>query len=736
MTDDLLAPEELAGHIHNMVVTDDGTLRTVVGPAEYSAKEYADLEGYGNDVLGDGPGLGVHHALLGDGQRSILLAHFAGAVYEHQGWRMTSALNMGWRGVVGDQSDVPAEYRFALAEDDDRAGFLTQFVTTPGGVVIIPQGSRAFFYDGEIAAPFGYAERPAPPYTEGNFLNVAGDVTIETGQLASGRKNPPELGYYRVGNVDYRALSIGTATGASNPHGGTLNKTIRRAKLQWIDHFGNLSPASAPSDAVVLPPEGNLTQDRKGGLQEPADALRKGILWRGVMPGPDMTVGRVVLITRDQVASGDPWYYEAPSDTATLLTAFATVPDNVQTLWFDNVPDGWLSAQEVEVDLVPEFRLGCMAFGRLWIGNWPGGEGAIRPSLPGRWGTFPQRQTIFPDPTGSEVTGMVRVARGLIVCTVEGSYLIQVNDQGDGFRAATLNATAGCVSPDSMAVLPSGLAVWLGREGWYGCDGEQVTLLSQDINNTVVRRINRGRWRRSVAAVDPRTGEYRCWVPVDGSRRNNLCAVFDGESWRTRDDVQADAVCVTSDHRGMMLALGVVECTDTSDGSDVDQFSVWALDHAAAGKIQPKQHEAVFETAWLRTPNSSTRGTPRAVQFWLRSTDSDLMGTLQVARDWLEHPLVHERDDVDLHRPDAVAITWGNAELDGTYRPYLRSRTSVDLHWTRRQPYWYKVDIGGVSDSEVFKVTLRTTGDMDVVGLLYEEIPSRKNGSSKPSKRG
>lgn len=737
VSDSLLAPEELAGRVHNMVLTDDGTLRTVVGPAEYSPREIADFEGYGTDRLGTGPGNGVHFALLGDRQRTILLAHFGGAIFEHQGWTFETGLGTGWVGILGQSTDVPSAYRYDFSEDDDRSGFLTQFVTTPGGVVIIPQGGRAHFYDGDQVAPLGYDQRPAPPYASGGVKSR--ETTDEWGEFTespSGRLNAPALGNYRVGTVTFQATQIGTSLGNSNPHGGVLNKTTRRAKVQFVDAWGNLSPASTPSDPVVLPSENNLVLDRKGGREEPAEALRRGIVWQGISPGPHTTVGRNLLITRDLESSGDPWYYEAPADTAAPLTAFATLPDNTQELWFDNVADGWLNAQEVEVDPVPRFRLACMAFGRLWIANWPGGEGALRPSLPGRWGTFPINQEVYPDPTGSEVTGMVKVARGLIVCTTEGSFLLTLNDTGEGFRAVTLNARAGCVGPNTMAVLPSGLAVWLGREGWYGSDGQEVKLLSQDINNTVVRRINRGRWRRAVAAVDPRTGEYRCWVPVDGSRRNNLCVVFDGDGWRTRDDVRADAVCTTSDHRGLMLALGSVACTDTSDDSDVDQFSLWVLDHAASGTIQPKAHTAVFETAWLRTPTSHVRGTPRAVQFWLRSTSTTLEGSLKVARDWLEHPPTHERSDVELHRPDSAELAWGSTALDGTYTPGLRSRDAFDNHWTIRQPYWYKVDIGGVSDAEVFKVTLQATGDLDVVGLLYEEIPGNKNGASKPSRRG
>lgn len=726
-SENLFAPTDVAGRIHNFVVTPDGSLRSVVGPAEYTPKYEGVDASFGSFTVSDA--YGIHHALLHGGRRSVLLCHFNGGIYEHRGWLVGTGAssNLGWYLLIAPTG----QYAYAPPEADDRSGFLTQFVSTPGGVVIVPQGGRAFFYDGEIVAPLGYAEQPGPPQgTNPSLEQSAANVWTAYGRVLDGRGQPQAFGFNRFGPLLHTPVAA-AASGDSNPYGAVLQKCARRARTQWVDLWGNLSPASAESDAVVFQSEQNITKDRKNDNQEPGGALRKQIPWYGIDQGPDRTVGRILALTKDLENSGDPNYYVAPADTAVSLSAFATIPDNRQKIWMDNVADVWLQVPMQEVAPVPTFRLATMAFGRLWIANWPGNEGAVRPSLPGRWGTFPVDAEIYPDPA-AEVTGLLAVAQGLIVCTEQSTFIIENNDGGDGFRARTLSGRAGCVSPNSMQVLPGGRAIWLGREGWYLCDGATVEMVSQDINNEVMRRINRGRWRRATAAFDTRSGEYRCWVALNGSRTNNLCVVFDGAGWRTRDDVQAKDVCVTQDHRSLMLAAGVVPVTD--DTGSFDHTSVWVLDHEARGLRYPQARTAVFETAWMRVPGEQ-RGSAHDAQFWLRATSNTTFGTVNVYRDWKEHPSIETHTDVSLKADEDANLFWAATALAGTYTEELRSRTAVANHWTARRPFWYRLDTH-VPDCEVWKVELRVTGDVDLVGVGHSENMSGFNGASKPAKRG
>lgn len=730
-SDGILVPTEFAGRIHNFTLTPDGTLRSVEGPVEYASSDYQGASSINPFTVTNV--WGIHHAQVGGGERSILLMHANDGIWEHQGWRL-DADSTGWTQIIGESVSVGAGsyFDYSFEEADDRAGFLTQFVSTATGVVIIPQGGRAMFYDGEVALPLGYADVPGPPEGIGSNFTESYDTPGEWkafGYVLDGRNQPRPFGFNRVGTLRFMALSPTDTTSPkkSNPLGAILQKTSRRAKIQWIDYWGNLSPLSPASDAVEIRREDNLVEERKVEGNEPGEALRKQIPWINLDTGPQGTIGRQLYLTKNLEVSGDDRFFIAPGDRSVALSAFATIPDNLQQIWFDNVGDGELLIPEQPIRPVPNFRLAALSFGRLWIANWTGAPGALTPSLPGRWGTFPENAEIYPDPN-NEVTGLLPVPSGLLACTETGTFLITLNDDGTAFRATILSRQAGCVSPNSMAVMPTGLAIWLGREGWYACDGKEVRRISADINNSVVRRINRGRWRRSVAAVDAETGQYRCWVPIDASRHNNLCVVYDGKGWTTRDDVSARAVCVTQDHRGLMLAAGEVDLS-----AEESRLSVWVLDHAGLAEVVPQEHTVVFETPWLRVPGQ-TRVSSSSVEFWLRSTSVTNQATLRVTRDWREYPYVEQHTDVDLAAPDDTDLTWSNTELGGTYTDPIRARENIPTHWTARRPYWYRVDVY-VPDAEVFKAEFVATGDVDLIGMRYEDLITPKNGASKPSKR-
>jgi hypothetical protein len=177
-----------------------------------------------------------------------------------------------------------------------------------------------------------------------------------------------------------------------------------------------------------------------------------------------------------------------------------------------------------------------------------------------------------------------------------------------------------------------------------------------------------------------------------------------------------------------MLAAGEVDLS-----AEESRLSVWVLDHAGLAEVVPQEHTVVFETPWLRVPGQ-TRVSSSSVEFWLRSTSVTNQATLRVTRDWREYPYVEQHTDVDLAAPDDTDLTWSNTELDGTYTDPIRARENIPTHWTARRPYWYRVDVY-VPDAEVFKAEFVATGDVDLIGMRYEDLITPKNGASKPSKR-
>jgi hypothetical protein len=201
---------------------------------------------------------------------------------------------------------------------------------------------------------------------------------------------------------------------------------------------------------------------------------------------------------------------------------------------------------------VPVFKLMCTHQGRLVIANTDGDPGIVRRSQVGFPGTFNKLDFIFPDSGGSEVTGIASHAGVLLAFTESSVYSLE-----DFGMPRPLSQGIGCVAPNSIKALPSGLLVWLGRDGFYGMgpDG-QIARVSQPIDRLMRNDINRGRLALATAEVDARTNEYRCALARAGSPLNTLMLCFDGQYWRRQElNLHIADMCRTDDFSQHLLAL-------------------------------------------------------------------------------------------------------------------------------------------------------------------------------------
>lgn len=741
-----ISSEEIGGRVLNMELTEAGTLRSVRGPVEYHPEKYLD-DGGGtlpSDTDYAGPYKGIFHAKLAGGKRDVLLAHFDGSVQIHDGFIPN------WRPLVGNApSPFVAELEVEFPEDDDRPAFLTQFEAAPNGIIIVPQGGRAYFYDGTVVAPLGFDTAPGPPSpvgprsTEqdvdgqgGTGAPVPGQFTDDAntvGYSHNGRDLNQQMGVSRLGTLRNDVLDIADGGNKlTNPLGGVLEEGEWRAALQFIDRWGNLSPISGRSAPIRFAKEDNLTKERKKDDNELSNRLRLQVAWTDLDLGPTHCVGRDLLRTRDLLNTELPGLFQVPANATDSALTFATLQDNVTTMFPDNVPDSWLVARPTEVVPVPLFRLCRMAFGRLWIANTTSAPGLVRPSMPGFWGTFPVNQEIYPDAGGAAITGLWTASQGLLVFTESSTFLISQADTSNAagdlsFRASTLSPFAGCVAPDSIRTLPNGLTVWLGREGFYSWDGEVVRLISREVKENVIRRINTVRAQQATSAVSTKAGVYRCWIPVDGNAENILGMEYDGTGWRELDYITVHAVCTTRDSRQYMLALGSVVTNETPAG----HTSVWLLDHEGKGNQTPAPRDSIVETAWLKNSRGHRRSSPLRITLWLRETSNANIDSIEAMRDWREHPLASATGvPPELHPSDDIPNFWGVAVLGAEYENKMSS-TQIPVHYHRRRPYWSKVDLE-VPACETFRVRIKHSGDWDFIGVLYEDHARDAGGMMKP----
>lgn len=705
----LILPNEIAAEVRNFELTSEGTLLSTRGPAPYVPGRDALSE---NAFSYDGKIRGVFHALLMRGSRDVLIIQDGDEIKVHQGWE--TGTTSAWKTLIG--SGATAQYR-ADIPSTNQPQFPCQFEATPRGIVIVPQPyQRAYFYDGEVVLPLGYSARPAPPTGYGPETKG----TAAPGHNAD-RKGPCEAGYSidrafsgKAGiHQDFGYGRLGTLGFGDNVADGILLPGRWQAAIQWIDYFGNYSAQSERSNEITF--ELQRVNDYGGGgtattigLAEAPKDLAKHIAWGNIDRGRDGTLGRLLLRTHDMVNSGTTQLYAVPGNVGSGgdMSAFATIPDNHTRQFPDNIPDAWLVGKSFDCIPVPAFKLCRAAFGRLWIGNTEGDPGLLLYSYPGKYGTFEVGSRMHPDPNGLEITGLWNTPSGLLATTQSSVFIITPSDDGLRFRTATLSTTAGCIAPSSFGTMPDGAVIWLGKEGFYRFDGKSLHLISQSIHSTI-KTINWGLALGSCAAIDPVTGEYRCWVPQDGSDIPDLCLIWDGTGWRRRGGERYRSVCATRDYRKYVLGGGLIRSQVATSASE----GVWVQDHEVEN-FTPQEKEHRIETSWISWGRSRERKSVKTIYLALRETKNSA-ATIRVYRDWREGstPIYTDTTSATLVLEEDSPSIWGTAKWD-----------DKEAEYHPRRPYWKRVDIE-IPSCEVYKIVITTQDRLEFIGLSIDEEP-------------
>ena len=687
----ILSPAEVAAELKNFEITSEGTLRTVRGPTPV----YPD---YGDELSHTyGTLHGVFHALLKQGNKDVLLAHYGNKVYVYDGWNQLSPTKP-WRVLIGNTSGSPPGISADLTNNTSPQ-FPTQFELVSNGIVIMPQGTyRAYFYDGDVCVELGYPEAPSAPYAYGpdststTLADMAGDDNGGFDITGSGMQE--FFGRGRLGTV-------GTEYNEDGEPETVLRAGQYAYAYRWVDLWGNLSPLSARSNVVSWRKESAVDfGGTVGATTTLADARLKQLALSNVEPGVDKTIGRDVYRTRDLISSGTAEMFKlVNSSGGAVSSGFATMPDNISTMFPDNNPDSWLVLPPVDTDPMPPVRFGKMAFGRMWY-NPSDDPASLIATLPGRWGTPEQFQAIYPDPSGGSLTGAWPTQGGLLVFTQTSTYQVLPYNDGVGFRSATIDASKGCVAPSSIANLPDGTVMWLGREGFYLYDGKEI-MLASEIILSMTERINQGRALQACAAVDPVTREYRCWVAIDGSTENNFCFIWDGTGWRRRDGENLSTVCVTRDYRKLTIGGGKVNGTN----------GVYVLDRDSEAFPTPVR-TSVVETTWMEWPRSKDRKSPLILYLFLREASASTL-QVEVFRDWRKTNPVYTTTETQLSSKEDSPPLWGSTEW---------GQESAPNQWVKRRPYWTRVDIY-VPSCETYKIRISTTNRVEFIALSVDEIP-------------
>ncbi len=754
VTSKIFSPDELANEINNMSETRRNTLRSVSGPAPY-------IPAYGGTAQPSFADMnGIFHGTLRDGQKEALLATAHNGttrvLLEFNGW------SRSWNEAYAYE---PNEEKSSFPE------FPTQFEQCSNGIVVISQhDARPRFYDEDgHFAPLGYDKVPGAPSLLGpeggvrfTFEDDADSTQTSTTPNSEGFSHDANIFSQWTPNSLSRKTQMHTAFGrgrigttfsdgtVEGERGASKEKTsfstialrngispgiLRSASytgaVQWVDKYGNLSAVSPTSNTVTWHqqsaagpeniPVGTLVGQAaydKEQLSQPPENLLKQIMWQNVSVCQERsseakTIGRNLLRTRDSLNQESfNTLFLLPSNADGGVFTFSTLPDNQSEIYIDNGPDAWLIAESPKVVPMQRFRLCKQAFGRMFFANDPSDPGLVRYSMKGRWGTLLEDNLFYPDPSGGMITGMATVQEGLLVFTEGSTFLIQDTSQETGFAVTTLSRQYGCVAPSSIASMPDGTTIWLGKRAFYAYQNGKVAYFSESIREEL-RYLNTSRQKQSVAAVDLESGEYRCWVPMYSSKVNDKCFVFDSRQpntgWRTRTDIKASSVCVTQDHRSYMLATGSV-----GTEPNLTPFSTYLLDKEVASTVYALPARTyTIETNWLLNEAQYDAKTPITVYIWMLETSSQSLN-VKVYRDWRKS-IVHT-ETVNLYYEKDVPPFYGTTKLDSgeTIR--------------KARPYWSKAKVF-VPGCEVFKIVLESSDKIEFVGLSYDYVPHPSGGA-------
>lgn len=696
--DQRLVPRDgTAESIVNMRPSREGTLATVVGPAPFlPALSTSGIPaqpvppGYFGEVLG------VFAAEIG--RRRVTLIQDDDSIRAYQGWsRSWGDGGAGGDCVIGPSSRTP------LLESDlgepEGPSPPPQWVAVPNGVVIIPTRGRAYFFDGDHAAPLGYQATPSSPIGLGPVLQ-RGAGTVSGFNHRGEDDDTDDFGFGRKGTVEVYPGSAGffeSGAGQDGPaEAGRMLPGSFRAEIRWIDRWGNLSPSSPPSAAVMIPAEDS---HNGSGDYFRVDELTRYLAWTALSIGPDATVGRILAVSPDERHAGSTVRREFPAALVGGVFAFANIPDNESWILPDNAPDAWLGPPMPPVVPVPEFRAACAAFGRLWV---VAVDGRVWWSEPGLWGTFLQDSWAHPDPRALPLS-ITSTPHGVLVLGPRGAHVFREV----GAAPEEVPGGAG-VAVDTPRVLPDGTVVWFSGVSFQRWDGQVVVDVGAPVAERL-RRANRARWGQATAAVDPETGEYLCAVAEDSDTTGGTIYAYSDGGWRLYTGVVAvRQFCTVPDSRRMVLIAGTArgryQVGATTTTSNTRFEGVWCWARETAGFI-PVDVESSVVTNWIGV---EARDRKRAMyaHLWLRETDTGVL-TVSVSRDWrvevVEAPTApayaaDEGGTADTGRRAVAPAVWGTAVLGAA--------ASV---WRRRRPFWRKVSVS-VNAAEVIKFKVARTG--------------------------
>ena len=596
------AVADLGREILNFDATSDQTLQSSPGFTLYEPPP-AEAPAYRSETIHS-----VFHTTLLGGMTDMLLVRWGDALYWHNGWSQTYA-----KLTTMEPTAIPLS-------DERRMTYPDQYVVLNDRIIFTNGVDRAriITYEG-MSFPLGFGTRPPTPQA----LAPTPLPTVEdNGILSAGILNEINNGKRSLARfqqeVNYRGYSwpgrIGTVGDLLDGGTGAVLAGAWFYHIQLEDFFGNLSALSTASNPARLgtanagPPA--IRVQAKVGFFARIFNVGSGSSEFANAPDTDnteiddllkqfvVTVGDTLPLNAAAVR-----IYRTPDtkNKGTTPKLLTRIPSPRVQNYPDNLPDEYLGFEAQQTIPVPIFRTMCTHQGRLIIANTQADPGIVRRSEPGAPGTFLESEFIIPDSGGAEVTAVASHGGNLLAFTEDSVFVLK-----DFAASQPLAQGIGCVAPRSIVALPSGLLIWLGRDGFYGMSPSgEIKALSEVIDRTVHHYLNQSRMRMAVATYNYHAMEYQCAVAEAGSSENNLILCFGQGGWRRKQlGMAIRDICTTKDWRKYSVIAGKELPTATRNSVPVtapeSTNDVYVLDRQTVA-YTPPDRVIRYRSNWLRS---------------------------------------------------------------------------------------------------------------------------------------
>ena len=595
----------LAREIQNLEFTSEETLVSVTGPTLYEPPDALSPPAYRSENIHS-----VFHTTLNGGLVDILVVRWGSELYWHNGWSQTFTPL-----TTIESTSIPLSDELRPAYPDQYVVLNDRIIWTNG-----VDKARIITYEG-MSFPLGFSNYPPTPQALSPTPNAsvrAGKV-IRANELTEADNGDSAIAKYQQ-EPNYRGYSwpgrIGTVEDVLDGSTGSVGSGTWFYHAQLEDFFGNLGPLSPASNAARI---------ATASTGPPAIRVQAKVPWYARItrtggneefnngPDTDNTELDDILKQFAVCVGGD-----VPANVAAIRLyrtpdtknvgiepkLLARVPGSRLDTYPDNTPDEYLGEPAQETIAVPIFRVMCTHQGRLVIGNTTGEPGIVRRSEPGFPGTFVRNEFTFPDAGGAEVTAVTSHNGVLLAFTEDTVY--SLSDFGD---PKPLAQGIGCVAPRSIVALPSGMLIWLARDGFYGLvPGGGIERISEPIDRQTHHFLAKGRMRKAAAAYNYEAREYQCAVAEAGSSENNLMLCFGQGGWRRkRLGLAIRDICTVRDWRKYTIVaareLQGITKTDVSVEDYTTTNDVYVLDHETRA-YTPPDRSVIYRSNWIRAEKS------------------------------------------------------------------------------------------------------------------------------------